>query len=220
MAEVIPSVHEAQDRARRYWESDGLVFLVAGLGLAMLGAGDLWAHSSALSAREEFSADVVRMAAICFLAAQGRVAEWLKARITYPRTGYVAPPQSVEPRPLDLRPDPTLFAAPKQQERRGFERLSWVPYGLLVVGLLSGQRWFFVLSTFLYLPLIWRYRKSPQVSWARKLALPLWGFLLAFLPVQPRRVFAVSIMLAGIYGILMGVLRFSVYLRRHPARSA
>jgi len=86
MASSPAIIEQARSRARSYWRADGIPALVRGFqtmfwatGIYMLGHGS---HS-------RFWQELVFWLAICL---DRGVVLSLKSRITYPRTGYVAPP--------------------------------------------------------------------------------------------------------------------------------
>lgn len=82
-----------QQRARAYWFADGLNEIVGGLFAATLGALIWW--QSRL--QDTPQADVLSTAANLFLLAGvfllPVLLRWMKERVTYPRSGYVAYPE-------------------------------------------------------------------------------------------------------------------------------
>jgi hypothetical protein len=85
-------------RAAAYWFIDGLPEIVAGLGFVLFGAGAIWfdhIQPHSWFVRAVFLAiEFVALAVIFFY---GRsISLYLKARITFPRTGYVRPPSDWE----------------------------------------------------------------------------------------------------------------------------
>jgi hypothetical protein len=82
-------IHEAQRRAQRYRYSDGIGELVTGSALALAGSGFLIAYL--------LDSDVLRIVSLVVAFSLVPLGLWtvrlLKGRITYPRTGYVRPPQ-------------------------------------------------------------------------------------------------------------------------------
>src|ERR1700683_1965993 len=98
-------VLQAEQRSWAYWFADGLPYLIAGaacllIGLALLGA----------QARPRKPLVIVLVAVALVLYGvvffrMKQVIEWLKSRITYPRTGYTATPYAPDqqaPPPVDL----------------------------------------------------------------------------------------------------------------------
>jgi hypothetical protein len=89
----------AQHRAWNYWFEDGLPTLVGGFGCVMFGLSFIFDHSLFR---------LVLVAAYSVIILRNRpIIEWLKTRLTYPRTGYVTPPYS----PQDELPPLPDFAA-------------------------------------------------------------------------------------------------------------
>jgi hypothetical protein len=95
--EPMPSsnaIPEAERRAWSYWFVDGLPNLVAGL-LCLLLASISFLLSGPHPVRSPLVITLAAVALVIFAAVFIRfrqTLEWLKARITYPRTGYTAPP--------------------------------------------------------------------------------------------------------------------------------
>src|SRR6476660_1949338 len=89
MPETRDSILEAKRRARDYWDIDGLPALLAGANTVLLGVICLPPDSH----RPWSGAALVLWLVAWFFVAECKgTLEWLKSRITYPRTGYVAPP--------------------------------------------------------------------------------------------------------------------------------
>ncbi len=80
------TVEQVRGRARSYWRVDGIPWLVRGLQ-AMC-----WAFAIFLLARGPHSSFYSNLAVLAALCLDRGAILFLKSRITYPRTGYVAPP--------------------------------------------------------------------------------------------------------------------------------
>jgi len=81
----------AEQRAWRYWFDDGLPNLVAGIGCLSFGAFlayDRSENATLLTIAVCFAGLILYSAVILF---PRQIVEWLKSRITYPRTGYANP---------------------------------------------------------------------------------------------------------------------------------
>ena len=85
---------DAGRRAASYWFEDGLPELLFGFALALLGITTLLAgrYLSLNWTRGLTAGAVLTLLAVWFFHRQ--VLDVLKARITYPRTGYAQPPAS------------------------------------------------------------------------------------------------------------------------------
>jgi hypothetical protein len=85
----------ARRRADAYWFTDGLPEMVSGLALTVLGCVWVFAWNPALPPRARlgiFALSLAIMAALILFDRQ--VLEFLKARLTYRRTGYVCAPDA------------------------------------------------------------------------------------------------------------------------------
>jgi hypothetical protein len=103
----------AQRRAWNYWFDDGVPALVGGLGSVLFGLSFIFDHSLFR---------LVLMALYGVILLRNRLLiEWLKVRLTYPRTGYVTPPDSPQDRLLPL-PDPEGLSLQADEERLASER--------------------------------------------------------------------------------------------------
>src|SRR5450755_151473 len=93
---------DAGQRAWRYWFADGLPTLVAGLCSLSFGFSTLYAGQRA----ETPLSVAVSLAGLGLYGAvlfrHREIVEWLKTRVTYPRTGYVRPPFASEDTTLPL----------------------------------------------------------------------------------------------------------------------
>lgn len=83
-------------RAAAYWFQDGLPDLVFGASLILIaGFQVLWRIS--FPALAKFDILIVGVGFVLYLWKNRALLEFLKSRITYPRTGYVNPPHEIDP---------------------------------------------------------------------------------------------------------------------------
>jgi hypothetical protein len=207
MPEAFPSVLQARERAWRCWESDGFYGLVMGIAITLLGLGDLW-WSYGYS---------LRLVALLLLAEEGSVGwitGWLKARVTYPRTGYVTPPQQT----MELQIDKEAFPPPKQTREEAVDKILGWTVVLLILGLLLHLRWMFGLFTLLHGYLSWHFRNWAYIPWHKKYLPPLYGLLLTVIPLNMNLTMAIAFIVAGLITVLVSIKNLAVYLKRHPAR--
>lgn len=81
----------AEQRSWRYWFEDGLVTLVGGFGCLVVAFFLFYDHERPIT---PLTLAVTLLALFLYgavLLFQRQIVEWLKARITYPRTGYAQP---------------------------------------------------------------------------------------------------------------------------------
>ena len=132
-------------RAASYWFVDGLPEIVFGIMLLIFGAaGLLWGRY----APNPWVRGYFLLVAVGFLVLQWKsrdLLNFLKSRLTYPRTGYVQPPDDfVQPRQtltlLQLRPAP-----PPEENVTAFRlRTVWLIWNAFLISVnlgSSGGRW-------------------------------------------------------------------------------
>jgi hypothetical protein len=90
------SLREAEERAWRYWFADGLATLVAGVTCLLIAWFVLLdTNRPATPFHIAFTFVLLTLYGIVLLR-QRELVEWLKSKVTYPRTGYVLPPSFAE----------------------------------------------------------------------------------------------------------------------------
>ena len=209
MADARSPILSAELRARNYWFVDGLPNLVTGMVLVLIGAALL---AGQVKPERPLLLGVSLVAIVLYLAFALRirqVVEWLKARITYPRTGYTAPPYLTED--ATLSPD---------RKRRAWLLIGLVVAAILVTRLVESP-WICLGGGLLAGLSLWlAIRKNEKVSWIEVFAFPFVGLCLAVFAVAPRNRLPFFVLGAGLALALSGALRLVRYLRRNPAPSA
>jgi intracellular septation protein A len=233
MTELQSPVLRAEQRSWSYWFDDGLPNLVAGVACLLIGFGMLAAQARP---RKPL---VIVFGAIAFvlygvvLIRMKQVIEWLKARITYPRTGYAAPPyftQDMDTLPLDLTVLTLNGADAKKAWNTGRlhedrNRRAGLVVGLTLMGLAAAwfieSRWICLAAGILVGLAIWLgTRKHERASWIEVVAFPFAGmYSLIFRTGKVDRL-AVFVVGGGLALVLTGGLRLFQYLRRNPVPSA
>ncbi len=95
---------QAEQRAQQHWVEDGLPSIIAGIGGLVLACYLLYLKNG----HSGFKVPVLLCALTLYWAFTQRhleIVDWLKARLSYPRTGYVRPPYKPEEKglPLDFK---------------------------------------------------------------------------------------------------------------------
>jgi hypothetical protein len=85
-------VLSAEHRAWHYWFDDGLPTLVAGLGFLFAGLAFLYDRSQNSTYISIAVGFVGLLSYVSILIFHRQIIDWLKSKITYPRTGYAQPP--------------------------------------------------------------------------------------------------------------------------------
>jgi hypothetical protein len=224
MPETSSAVLEAKRRARDYWDIDGLPALLAGATTVLLGVIFLPLDSHRLG-------DLVLVFCTLFILTDSkRTLEWLKTRITYPRTGYVTPPKV----PPHIERDPyTIISITKEPEeqkllalaegrasRKALEFSDFPFPRILVLWLFfSFTGWLASLACLeIALRFWWRNKKDPP--WFEIAGAAIAALLSAILTVSDRRRFCIVLIVFGVSGMLKGATLLIHYLRQHPAPQA
>jgi hypothetical protein len=200
-------------RAWQYWNVDGLPTITMGMAFLLQGVAYLWGHHHS----DSILPIVLVVVSIAIYVDQifwRKIVGWLKARITYPRTGYVAPP------PRRLSTDPALLSASELKQQRITKRV-WIFLALFLVLSFSFSfkygRWYFAIAAVVLAGLMWFSDTKKKLPWYLPLPLVLCGFLLTVLPTDWRDTQALGIVTFGIQMLFIGVISFARYLREHPA---
>jgi len=228
MSETSNAILEARRRARDYWDIDGLPALLAGAATVSFGVLLLptdnhlpgwWGAGLTLG-----------VVAVYFFAESKRALEWLKSRITYPRTGYVAPPQAGPDAELHSYTIISIMKEPEAQEllapaegrasRRAFEFSDFPFFTLLLLW------WFFSFNSWIAslsclataLWFWWRNKKDPP--WFEIAGAAIAGLLSAILTVSDRSRCCSGLIVFGASGMVKGATLLISYLRQHPAQQA
>jgi hypothetical protein len=213
MANIGLNLDHAVQRVGDYWEQDGLPTLM--LALLCLAGGSLaiWMphyHSF----RRDLPTSVLQLllfgAFIYFVARKNSpVIQWLKARITYPRTGYVAlPPRGSE-----------AAARIKGQAMKRHPEI-WM-IGPLAFSAVVDTPWFGTGLAIIATSIMWAITrgKFPSAS----ILIPgfyLSALLLPFLHIAPDNRFPYFYLAFGLLYLLAGIIQLVGYLRRHPVVQA
>ena len=215
------AVLEARRRARDYWDIDGLPALLAGATTVLLGVTWLPSDSHRPWPGAAF---VLWLVAWFFLAEYKGTLEWLKSRITYPRTGYVAPPKAGPDAERDPYTMISIIKEPGANEletpvegRASRKALDFPFFSLLLLWwLFSFDSWLAslaCLATALWF--WWRNKKDPP--WFEIAGAAIAGVLSAILTVSDRRRFCIVLIVFGVAGMVKGATLLIHYLRQHPA---
>lgn len=219
----------AERRAWIYCSADGLPSILIGLGCLTL-AFVLCADHSRLPRVLDVVLVVSALTLYSFIMLRNRqILEWLKARLTYPRTGYVAPPYSAgfdrftfQSVALDL--SQTAPAVPSELQTLRQSRGRWTLLLLLtnilvtIAALVVSSPWICILFGFTTAGALWwgtRFDKS--LSWIVIVGFVLLGFYMAIFSVPPPERLRVMVAGWGSLFVLGGTVTFLRFLCAHPA---
>ena len=221
------SLTAAQHRAWNYWFDDGLPTLVGGFGCFVFGL-------SFIFDRPPLFRLLLAAPYYVILLRNRSIIEWLKRRLTYPRTGYVTPPYSSQdelpPLPdltsVSLRADATRLAKTAGEQRERKQRMILVLTMLIaaVLGTMFIDRpWTFAAAGIdLGLALWIMNGKDFRLSWIVISAIPLIGFFLAVFPpdaLTPAHRLGYFATASGLLIIADGAVALVRYLWRNPGLS-
>jgi hypothetical protein len=206
-------------RAASYWFVDGLPEILFGLMLVTFAAlAFLWRIHTPKPWRE-FDWMIVAVGFILYTLMERKALDFLKSRVTYPRTGYVQPPEEAVWRgqtltTFSLRPDPPAKENVTFFQLRTAGLIFWF---FIAVGRPPGRWVVPVAMSALAIALYALNRKSERpYRWWSALILALTGlvFLWVDVPAPLQRV--LPILLAGGWLVAEGVCTLVNYLRMNP----
>lgn len=221
-------VVRAEQRAWNYWFVDGLPSLVSGVACVLIATSLL---SGATRPRHTILVivGIVSLLLYVFLLIRLKnVVEWLKERITYPRTGYVAPPNfpdnealPVHLTTLSLGQTEARRASEVDQQYRDRKHLMWM---IIVLAAVAAAATWFIESRWICLVVgigvggaLWlATRKKQRISWIEITAMPLVGFWAFLVPVHRQDRLLVFVAGGGIALIISGTVSLIRYLRQNP----
>ena len=221
-------VLSAAQRASFYWFDDGLPTLLTGVACLLMAFSLLYPHSGGSNLLSAVVALVSIVLYGLLLIRQREILDWLKSRITYPRTGYVSPPYSLKDANLPL--GLTSLSLPGSEtshpdERDRSRQVSFMIAIALAVGLpifFFSNPWLCLVSGFLTSAALWfGLRYIQRVSWILLAGFPLLGLaMLLFLPRYIDGPARVAWFLAGTGVILIveGTVALLRYLEKNPLR--
>lgn len=221
------SAAAVQRRAWNYWFEDGLPALVGGFGCFFFGLSYVFDHA------------LVRLLLFALygliLLCHRVIIEWLKTRLTYPRTGYVTPPRSSQdehpPLPdlaaLSLQADPVKVAKTASECRKAKIRMTLVLALLLpaVLGTMFIDRsWSYAAAGVALALGLWIMNgKEFRLSWMAIGGIPLIGFYMAIFPpdgLTPAHRVGFFSAACGLLIVANGAVTLAFYLWRNPVARA
>jgi hypothetical protein len=220
-------------RAAAYWSVDGLPEILRGLALVILGAAPcVWRICAATPWPR--SGPLISFAGLyCyfFLAERG-ILDFLKSRITYPRTGYVQPPARAwsirePPVPLSLRLDDqpyvlsTIPLSVSENSTSFWPRTVRPLIGFVVLCMLGRDplgHWLVPLAMPALAVTLYVVNRSSErpYPWWSAIILALTGPVFLRVDVPPTLQRSLPFLLAGGWLLALGVYTLVDYLRMNP----
>ena len=222
------NVSDAKQQAWQYWFVDGLSHLLLGIAILSISICTLYPPRPRAFWQLAIWAAMLTLY-VALMIRQRHILEWLKTKITYPRTGYVQSPFDV----TDLAASPNIIelGLTAGDERRAEARRLLVAQrkqlslaaALAVAGslamLLTESRWVYTVMGVLFALALWVLRRNEKVSWIAIVGLPILGICMTvfFVPGSyPAN--RVAWFMAGWGGlfVLDGTIALTRYLLRNP----
>jgi hypothetical protein len=206
---ITDSVLQAERRARSYWDIDGLAVMVQAVAVLLAALWFWYMNSSGAWARNQ--TDVAAM--VCLVGVvldtirKPAIILWLKAKITYPRTGYVA------------------VAPPTSMRARGFRfsdlGLVCLSMALWMVALWVETPWICVAAGAVTGILLWWNSTLEKFPYLDLFSICLAGMLAAFLLSAMHRAvhlerFTYTLTVLGALGLVKGIITLLHYVRSNP----
>jgi len=207
-------------RAAAYWFSDGLPECIFGAAYLVWGVlGIVWRLDLLVHwGRLPMLAGLLGFSLV--LGFDRKILEWLKVRLTYPRTGYVRPPAYPEP-PGAVQ---TLMDAPPSDENvTSFHRFTVVVFfQAMILATMSREFWTVPVCMTIVAVLVYilNRREARQYPWWSVLPIALagWLSLLVSLPLKIRPL--LPILIGGAWLLSRGTWTLVHYLRAHTRPAA
>ncbi len=203
-------------RAAAYWFIDGLPEIVAGLVMALSGGIGLVLWVAGLNPLFAFLG-------LAVLWKDRSIVDFLKARLTYPRTGYVKPPMNSDELPpqmlTSLMPPP---GSASDKNVTHFRNNTLVPLIMGVVYTTFSERaWFWQVGVWVAVGAMYllNRRLERPYRWWELLALALAGSALIAMNVPLASRPFPELMVAGAWLLALGGGKLVRYLRTHPRPS-
>lgn len=225
MTSTVSPIAEAERKAWKYWFIDGLFDIVAGASYLLLVAS--FEIDKARSTLNFVVASCCYFLCFAIMIRQERILEWIKWRVTYPRTGYVPNPYKRPPELTELRINcESSELTPEVKRSRRKRTLHSIP-GVIAIGLAFiliasvNAAWVALVAGILLSFAFWSFRNFQiTLSWLVVLGMPFVGLIVSFLPISGFKRVDALMFGAGILFFANGVISLVGYLRRHPARQA
>jgi len=208
-------------RAAVYWFSDGLPELVFGAAFLAWGIlGMVWRFNLPV----RWTKIPMIAASLGFLLVflfDRKILDWLKARLTYPRTGYVRPP--AEPKPPQPGETMSLMNAPPYDENVTWFRLATVFVffqATMLAGSYHGLRSVPVLMTAAsVLVYALNLREPRSYAWWSVLPIAVAGWASAWVDVPAASREFLPILIGGAWLLSRGTWALVRYLRANPGHA-
>lgn len=217
-----PPLLAADERAWNYWFVDGLTNIVVGANTLMFAFAVFFPPHWPPKALPLALWAIALISYVAIVMRYKQIVEWLKARITYPRTGYVQSPSpdSAEAANLITVPLGTMSMPPEVQIRHLQRRTSFtITIALVAIAcfafLLIHQRWVWTATGTMFSIALIIARRDFGISWILPLGFPILGLYIT--RFAPRHMGASYFIIGmGLLFLLDGIVTLVRYLIQNP----
>jgi hypothetical protein len=215
-------------RAAAYWFVDGLPEIVSGIGFVALGGGVVWLNSlKPLSWQVRLAATVLALVLLAVVFVYDRsISLFLKSRITFPRTGYVRPPEDwaqVSGRETVIGLGLKGEQRPPDQNVTRFRSstIGSVICGQVIAGVIAKPIGLpIAMSVVAFLLYALNRGSERPYHWASVLPLPAAGIAGMFLRMGQDENAWTAVLIGGAWLAAQGAWRLLGYVRRNPRSEA
>jgi uncharacterized membrane protein len=220
----------AENRSWTYWFADGLPQLLIGISAVLFGFYFI-SMTTPSSSKALVVLSVVAFGSYLLIQLRAaQILEWLKARITYPRTGYAASPYFAGKETLSCAtglnlppvqdPNAPAIAEIKRVRKARNRRLSRTYILLAITSVVLWfvhASWICALTGIVMGIILWLgTRADKSVSLLVILGFPVVGFSIGTLQLAPHARVGSLILGVGLLFLLEGFVSLLLYLRRNP----
>jgi hypothetical protein len=231
MPHLSPSLASAEQRAWRAWYADGVPTLMTGLTCLIVALSLFFNRDRHLTIVSVVVSLLILLLYFSLILFQRQIIEWLKFRISYPRTGYAVPPGMAQgagasPAMTTLSLDSAKHAPSPDVEklRAEYTRRLYLAGGAAILAvfslLLVQNRWVCFAAGAVMAAAIWiATRGEERLPWLLLLGFPIGGLWMSLFLAD--HVFgadrsAYYLAISGILFLLEGAVTLVVYLRQNP----
>jgi hypothetical protein len=224
MTSISSPTLEASQRAWRYWFADGFTNLLVGTGILLMSYCLLDPPRWPPKLLPMFIWALALFLYVSSMIRHRQIVEWLKARMTYPRTGYVQPPQdcpegipALSLRGVSRSPE----AARLHSSRRN---TTYLMLGLTIVAAVAmiaiHQRWVWTAAGLIIGLAMAIARRQYRMTWIVPVGFPIVGLLTTLYVTSRQKAPAVFLVGWGVLFVLDGGTALTRYLLQNPAPKA